>query len=157
MIRPITEADTPALLSLTAGTGFFKPMEVETLAGVLDDYHDEEYANGHRAFLLEEGETVLGFAYHAPEEMTDRTWCLWWIVVAAEVQGRGLGAKLLAFVEEDIRAQGGRMLVVETADTPRYEPTRRFYVNRGYTTAAHIHDYYADDDGMVVFTKRISG
>lgn len=156
MIRPLTEADTPELLALTAETGFFKPLEVETLAEVLADFHDEYHTHGHRAFALEADGRILGFVYHAPEEMTDRTWCLWWIVVATSQQGRGLGAKLLTFVEEDIRAQNGRLLVVETADTPRYEPTRRFYLNRGYTAAAHIPDFYFDDDGMVIFTKRLS-
>lgn len=157
MIRPATEADTPVILALTAGTGFFKPLEVETLEDVLNDYHASNRDDfGHRAFVWEEGGQVRGYVYHAPEEMTDRTWCLWWIAVAADQQGRGLGAKLLSFVEDDVRAQGGRLLVVETADTSHYEPTRRFYANRGYTTAAHIPDYYADNDGIVFFTKRVA-
>ena len=153
MMRPVTEADTPAILALTAGTGVFKPMEVETLAEVLSDYYEQYAAEGHRCFVWEEEGRLLGYVYHAPEEMTDRTWCLWWIAVSADQQGRGLGGKLLAFVEEDIRAQGGRLLVVETADTPPYETTRRFYLKRGYTTAAHIPDYYAENDGQVIFTK----
>jgi ribosomal protein S18 acetylase RimI-like enzyme len=155
MMRPVTEADTPAILALTAGTGFFKPMEVETLAEVLDEYHEEYAAKGHRCFAWEEGGQMLGYVYHAPEEMTDRTWCLWWIAVAAGQQGRGLGGQLLSFVEEDIRARRGRLLVVETADTAHYEPTRRFYLNRGYTVSAHIPDYYAENDGQVIFTKRV--
>ena len=74
MIRPATEADTPAILALTAGTGFFKPMEVETLEEVLNDFHASNRDDfGHRAFVWEEGGRVLGYAYHAPEEMTDRT------------------------------------------------------------------------------------
>ena len=47
------------------------------------------------------------------------------------------------------------MLVVETADTPHYEPTRRFYLKHGYTVAAHIPDYYAENDGQVIFLKRL--
>lgn len=154
--RPATEADTPAILAITGGTGFFKPMEVETLADVLTEYHEEYAAKGHRCFAFEEDGRLLGFVYHAPEEMTDlRTWCLWWIVVATDQQGRGLGGKLLAFVEDDIRARDGRMLLVETADTPHYEPTRRFYLNRGYTITAHIPDFYTENDGQVIFIKRL--
>lgn len=155
MLRRATEADTPAILALTAGTGFFKPMEVETLADVLCEYHEEYAAKGHRCFVWEEHGRMLGYEYHAPEDMTDRTWSLWWIAVAADQQGRGLGAKLLEFVEEDVRARKARLLVVETADTAHYEPTRRFYVNRGYTITSHIPDYYAEDDGQVIFTKRM--
>src|SRR5688572_15483132 len=108
MIRPATEADTPAILALTAGTGVFKPMEVETLAEVLSDYHEQCQAIGHRCFVWAEGGNILGYVYHAPEEMIDRTWALWWIAVSTDIQGRGLGAKLLTFVEDDVRAQGGR-------------------------------------------------
>ena len=156
MIRPATEADTPAILALTAGTGFFKPMEVETLGDVLNDYHASNRDDfGHRAFVWDEAGRVLGYAYHAPEEMTDRTWYLWWIAVASDQQGRGFGGTLLAFAEDDIRAAGGRLLVVETSTTAHYEPTRRFYLRHGYTAAADIPDFYADGDGMAVFTKRV--
>jgi ribosomal protein S18 acetylase RimI-like enzyme len=105
--------------------------------------------------VWEEAGHLLGYVYHAPEEMTDRTWYLWWIAVAIDQQGRGLGANLLKFVEDDIRDQGGRLLVVETSDTPHYEPTRRFYLKHGYTATAHIPHFYADDDGMSVFVKRL--
>ncbi len=156
MIRPATPADTPALLSLTAGTGYFKPLEVETLEGVLNDFHATNRDDfGHRCFVWEEVGRILGYVYHAPEEMTDRTWYLWWIAVAADQQGRGLGGRLLAFTEADIRAQDGRLLVVETSTTEHYEPTRRFYLKHDYTTVASIPDFYADGDGMAVFTKRV--
>jgi GNAT superfamily N-acetyltransferase len=155
MLRPAAPEDTPALLALTAGTGVFKPMEVETLAGVMEDYHDEYRERGHRAFVWEEDDRILGYVYHAPEEMTDHTWFLYWIAVAADQQGRGLGTKLLAFVEQDVRECRGRLLVIETCTLPHYEPTRRFYLKHGYTVAAEIPDFYADDDGKVVFTKRL--
>ena len=100
---------------------------------------------------------ALGYVYHAPEEMTDQTWCVWWLAVMADQQGRGLGGKLLAFAEADVRALGGRLLVVETSDTLHYEPTRRFYLKHGYTAAATIPDFYADGDGKAVFAKRVNG
>jgi hypothetical protein len=62
---------------------------------------------------------------------------------------------LLAFVEADVREQGGRLLIVETSSTPHYEPTRRFYLKYGYTHAATVPDFYSDGDGMAVFTKRL--
>lgn len=158
MIRPATPADTPTLLALTEGTGFFKPLEMEVLEGVLSDFHASNRDDfGHRCFVWEEGGRALGYVYHAPEEMTDQTWSVWWLAVAAEQQGRGLGGKLLAFAEADVRALGARLLVVETSDTLHYEPTRRFYRKHGYTAAATIPDFYADGDGMAVFTKRVNG
>jgi ribosomal protein S18 acetylase RimI-like enzyme len=155
MIRPAKASDAEAILALAAGTGFFKPMEVETLEEVLIDFFDHNHHFAHRCFVWDEAGKPLGFAYHALEDMTDRTWYVWWIAVAADQQGRGLGGELLAFTEADVRALGGRLLVIETSDTAKYEPTRRFYLKRGYTAAARIPDFYADGDGMSVFTKKV--
>jgi ribosomal protein S18 acetylase RimI-like enzyme len=156
MLRPVTPDDTPTLLELTAGTGFFKPRELAALREVLDDYHAENRDLGHRAFAWEEAGRILGYVYHAPAPMTDRSWYLYWLAVASDAQGQGLGGRLLEFVEKDVREQFGRLLLIETSTTPHYEPTRRFYLKYGYTLAAQIPDYYADGDGMAVFAKRIA-
>jgi ribosomal protein S18 acetylase RimI-like enzyme len=155
MLRPVTPADTPALLALAAGTDFFKPLEIETLGEVLADYHAGCADLGHRAFAWDEAGALLGFAYHAPAAMTDRAWYLYWIAVEKGRQGRGLGGRMLAFVEADVRARNGRLLIVETSSVPLYDPTRRFYLRYGYTQAATVPDYYADGDGQVIFTKRV--
>jgi ribosomal protein S18 acetylase RimI-like enzyme len=155
MMRLITPDDTDTLVELTAGTGFFKPHELETLREVLDDYHAENRELGHRGFAWEEAGRLLGYVYHAPAPMTDRSWYLYWIAVAKDSQARGLGGRLLTFVERDIRDQNGRLLLIETSTTPYYEPTRRFYLKYGYTLAAQIPDYYADGDGMAVFWKKL--
>lgn len=155
MIRSATPADTPALLTLSEATGFFHPVEIETLDGVLKDYYATNRDDcGHRCVVWEES-GVLGYVYFAPEEMTDNTWYVWWIAVAADRQGRGLGRKLLAFAEDAIRAAGGRLLVIETSDTAKYEPTRQFYLRCGYTAAAVVPDFYTDGDGMAIFTKKV--
>jgi ribosomal protein S18 acetylase RimI-like enzyme len=156
MLREVTPADTDAIVVLTAGTGFFKPLEIDALREVLDDYHATNREDGHRAFAWDEEDRILGYVYYAPTPMTDRSWHLYWIAVDSTAQGRGLGGKLLAFVEQDIRDRGGRLLLVETSTTPHYEPTRRFYLKHGYALAATVADFYADGDGMAVFAKRVA-
>jgi ribosomal protein S18 acetylase RimI-like enzyme len=156
MIRPTKPEDTPALVALTAGTAVFKPMEVEVLQGVLDDYHARRQAEGHRSITYEHQGQVAGFAYYAPTEMTDNTWYLYWIVVSKEIQARGIGAALLRHAEEDIRRAGGRIFLIETSSLEHYGPTQRFYLKHGYDKEALLRDFYADGDDMVVFRKRLS-
>jgi ribosomal protein S18 acetylase RimI-like enzyme len=155
MIRPTTPADTPTLVALTDATGFFKPLEVVALQEVFDDYFATNQADGHVSVTFETADGLLGFAYYAPTPMTDRTWHLYWIAVAKTQQSRGVGGEILKFVENDIRERGGRLLVIETSSTSHYEPTRRFYLKHGYKEATTIEDFYADHDGMTVFTRRL--
>jgi ribosomal protein S18 acetylase RimI-like enzyme len=156
MIRPTRPQDRADLLRITAGTGVFKPMEVEVLGEVLDDYHAEAHASGHRCVTYVHAGQVAGFAYYAPTVMTDNTWYLYWIVVSKEIQARGIGAALLRHAEEDIRGAGGRIFLIETSSLAHYDPTRRFYLKYGYDQEAVLRDFYADGDDMVVFRKRLA-
>ncbi len=156
MIRPVSDSDTESIIALTAGTGFFKPLELTALEEVLHDYHESNHEHEHRAIAWEEQGELLGYMYYAPAPMTDRSWYLYWLAVATGQQGRGLGGKLLAFVEADIRAAKGRFLFIETSATDHYAPTRQFYLKHDYQLVASIADFYADGDGLAVFAKRIS-
>src|SRR5712675_846065 len=99
MIRPIQARDTPAIVAMARETEAFKPIEIQALQEVLDDYHAQNAAEGHRAVALEANGTVVGFAYFALAAMTDRTWSLWWIVVERGQQAQGIGGQLLRYVE----------------------------------------------------------
>lgn len=156
MIRATLAADTPQLVELARETGVFKPLEIEALREVLDDYHAFNQAQGHRSVTCEQAGQLLGFAYYAPAAMTDRTWYLYWIAVTKRIQARGIGGRLLKHAEEDIRTRDGRVLLIETSSLPHYDLTRRFYVKHRYAHAATIADFYADGDDLVVFSKRMA-
>lgn len=152
-IRPTLPSDTSVLVQITQETGLFKPIEIEALGEVLDDYHAENRELGHRSVTCERDGQVLGFAYYAPAAMTVGTWHLWWIVVRRDLQVRGIGTTLLQFAENDMRANQGRVLFIETGSLPHYEPTRRFYRKHDYEEHALLKDFYAAGDSMVVFRK----
>jgi ribosomal protein S18 acetylase RimI-like enzyme len=153
MIRPTRPEDTPALVELARDTGVFKPAEIDALREVLNDFHTSNHALGHLTTTFEQGGQPIGFAYYAPAAMTDRTWHLYWIAVSRQIQARGVGGELLRRAEDDIRAAGGRLLLIETSSLPHYDLTRRFYLKHGYELTATLRDFYADGDDMVVFRK----
>lgn len=153
MIRPTLESETDKLLLIAEGTAVFKPLEIEALKEVLDDYHAGNHHFGHRAITFEQEGKPVGFAYYAPTAMTDRTWHLYWIFVSKDIQAKGIGAKLLAFAEADIKATGGRLFLIETSSLPSYDLTRKFYLKYGYEQAAQIRDFYSDGDNQVIFRK----
>jgi GNAT superfamily N-acetyltransferase len=156
-IRPTTPAETELLIEITAATGLFKPIEVQALREVFDEYFAVNQREDHVSITIEEDGAAQGFAYYAPAPMTDRTWYLYWIVVRKDVQARGIGSRLLAHVEHDIGVdRGGRVLFIETGSLPHYELTRQFYRKNGYEQHALLKDFYAAGDSMVVFRKALS-
>jgi GNAT superfamily N-acetyltransferase len=156
MIRPTLERETHLLKSIAWGTQAFRPMEIDALGEVLDDYHANARDQGHRAITFEENGQVVGFAYYAPTAMTDRTWHLYWIFVDKKAHAKGIGSQLLKFAEEEITKLGARIFLIETSSLPSYDPTRRFYLKHGYDQEATIRDFYADGDNQVIFRKRLT-
>jgi ribosomal protein S18 acetylase RimI-like enzyme len=155
MIRLLQPSDVPPLLELTAQTGMFLPHELDALEEVFTDYFAALKDYDHHAWVWEADERLLGFVYYAPAPLTDRTWYLYWIVVAKEYQRQGLGSRLLQDVEADLRRRGARLLLIETSSKPAYAPTRAFYHKHGFTPCATVPDFYADGDSLVIFARRL--
>lgn len=159
MIRSATPDDTPSLIALADATGLFQPDEAKALlGGVLDDLHAGRLDDGHQAHVWSEEPTAppAGWVYFAPTAKADGVWDLWWIGVAPDHQGHGIGGELIQFVEAHVRDSGGRLLLVETSSLPKLAPTRRFYANHGYHECGQVPDFYADGDGKVIYAKRVA-
>jgi ribosomal protein S18 acetylase RimI-like enzyme len=118
-------------------------------------YQDKGEASGYVFLAYRDGGRVLGYACFGPHPLTQSTFDLYWIAVDPTVQGRGIGHALLTRVEAEVQARGGRLLVVETSSTPDYAPARRLYETCGYQCQAVIHDFYAPDDDLLIFVKRL--
>jgi ribosomal protein S18 acetylase RimI-like enzyme len=157
MIRPAIPEDTPALCALTAATGVFKPYEIDVLQEVLDDYHAGRVGGEHVCVVDVRDGKIVGYAYYAPDIMTDRTWYLYWIAVDRDVQGGGIGGGLMAHMEADIRNRRGRLVLIETSSMTHSEGSRKFYQKHGYAVEGVLRDFYSDGDSMVIFRKRLEG
>jgi hypothetical protein len=58
-------------------------------------------------------------------------------------------------VERRLAQADARLVIIETSSQPLYEPTRAFYLRKGYAEVARVPDFYADGDDRVIFAKRI--
>jgi ribosomal protein S18 acetylase RimI-like enzyme len=157
MIRPAIPADTPMLVQLTAATGVFKHHEVDVLREILEDFHAGDMGEHHIAIVCEHEGQAVGYAYYAPDVMTDGAWYIYWIAVSPTLHGKGVGREILLYAEDDIRRRNGRVLFIETSSQPSYETTRRFYLRQGYAVTGVLRDFYTDGDDMVIFRKRMRG
>ncbi|NLW83465.1 MAG: GNAT family N-acetyltransferase [Phycisphaerae bacterium] len=151
-IRKTTAADTALVMDIIRRTKFFRPVEETIAQEVLDDaIADASY----QSYVIEKDGHVAGWICFGVTPCTLGTFDIYWIAVDPDIQHAGLGSGLLTFAEQQIAAQGGRLMVIETSGSEMYRPTQRFYEKNGYRLAACVDDFYAPDDPKLIFTKQI--
>jgi GNAT superfamily N-acetyltransferase len=149
----VTEKDRETVRAITDSTGFFYKEEVDTAVELVDDWLLKGPKCGyHFLFAEQEGRTV-GYTSFGAIACTRTSYDLYWICVAGDWRGRGLGTQLLEQSEEAIADLGGNRVYIETSGRPFYEPTRAFYLARGYTQVAELADFYAPGDSKVMYLK----
>lgn len=116
------------------GTKLFPP---ELLPDML-----KSYVNGNEEgaywLTIEQAAKPIGFAYIAPEALTDRTFNLIAIAILPEMQGTGVGSALLKHIETVLKADKARILVIDTSGTDAFQQTCDFYIKNGYAEEARI-------------------
>ncbi|OGD12090.1 MAG: hypothetical protein A2Y86_09240 [Candidatus Aminicenantes bacterium RBG_13_62_12] len=154
MIRPMDKSDKADVMNILERTSMFTPPEIAVAEEVIDAYLDRPERKDYELVVCQNGERDLaGYAAFGPTPLTAGTYDLYWIAVAPEQQGSGVGRRLMAFVEDSLRGKGARLLLIETSSQSRYEPTRRFYLALGYREAARIAGFYNPGDDRVTFVK----
>ena len=154
MTNPIIEKtaidDIAGLQRVLDGTELF-PSEM------LPDMLAPALAGETEAFWLtchSNGEAV-GLCYTVPEEFADGTWNMLALGVRPDLQGKQLGAALVAATERYLKDKGQRVLIVDTSGTDDFALTRKFYAKNGYEEEARIRDFWADGDDKVTFRKAL--
>ena len=160
MIRPAQPSDNAAVVQLAISSGLFAEDEAEVVRTLMDDFFARTKADGHGCLVDVDddldGDVAAGVAYFQPVAATDGTWTLLMIAVRAEQQGQGRGSVLLSEVENQLRRQQQRLLLVETSGVPDFALTRAFYDKAGYGVEARVRDYYAAGDDMVLYRKALA-
>src|SRR5512134_570911 len=114
-IRRIEANDREAVRSLIDGTGAFKPHEVDVAMELVDIALTRPGQDDYHPFVLEEDDgTVAAYACYGKNPMTKSTFDLYWLATRSDRMGKGYGRRIVAFVEDEARARGGRLLVIET-------------------------------------------
>ena len=144
-----------AVRRIVAAAGVFHARERAVALELIEARLGHGPKSGYSFFFAERDGEVLGYAAWGRAPLTERSFDLYWIVVAPAAQGQGLGRALMALVERAIAARGGGNLYIETSSRKRYARTRRFYKEGGYGRVATLGDFYAPGDHKVMFCKVI--
>ncbi len=122
---------------------------------VLDCYLKDPVHSGYCVFVAEIQSQIAGYVCYGDTHLTEATWDIYWIAVAHNKQGHGIGHILMKHAEDDIKKMHGRLIVVETSGKAEYNKTRQFYDNLNYQNVCRISDYYAPGDDLVMFIKKL--
>lgn len=150
----MTREDRRTVLDIIQATEMFTPDEI-AVAGELIDIYLDQPQQGDYCLVVAENQNgrVVGYLSYGPTPLTEGTYDLYWMAVATGEQGRGHGRELVNWLEEEVRAAGGRMILIETSSQPKYEKTRRFYAGLNYKEVSCIPDFYRRGDDRITYVK----
>jgi ribosomal protein S18 acetylase RimI-like enzyme len=156
-IRPLFEKDRAGLLSMLIKTRAFTSAEIDVAMELIDivlkDENQEDYQID---CMADDQDQAIGYICYGLAPMTQGTFDLYWIAVDPDFQEKGVGSKLLSFLEEVLKAEGGRMVLADTSTIPQYEKTRKFYLKNGFQEVARIPDYYHPGNDRITFCRRLT-
>jgi GNAT superfamily N-acetyltransferase len=152
----MTREDRLTVLEIIQVTEMFTPDEVAVARELIDIYLDQPRQRDYFLAVNEdEGGRVVGYMSYGPTPLTEGTYDLYWMAVAAREQGRGYGRELVSWLEAKLKAAGGRLILIETSSQPKYEKTRRFYTGLDYKEVSRIPDFYRRGDDRITYVKSL--
>ena len=151
-IRKVQPQDLSGLKEVLDSSGLFPS---EYLDGMIADYYSNKDTTDIW-FTCIDNSRPIALGYCAPEKLTNGTYNLYAIAVKKELQGQGIGEKMMNFIEKLLADNGNRVLIVETSSVDHYTLTRKFYNKLGYRQEAIIKDFWNDGEDKVVFWKKLN-
>lgn len=156
-IRPLLEKDRAKLLSVLIKTRAFTSAEIDVAMELIDIVLKDPVQKDYQIdCMVDDQDLAIGYICHGPTPMAQGTFDLYWIAVDPDFQEQGAGSKLVGFLEEGVKARGGRMILADTSTVPQYEKTQRFYVKNGFQQVARIPDYYQPGNDRITFCRRLT-
>lgn len=155
-MRELQAADMSALTDILKRCRAFTEAEVACALELLETVLNDPAQRDYRVAVANREGRVLGYVLYGPVPLTEGTYDIYWIAVAPECQGQGVGRQLLAHAEEEIRGARGRLVCLETSSQGHYRRTRDFYRQAGYREESRIRDFYRPGDDRLTFVKRFT-
>lgn len=156
MIRALIQDDREKIKNILIDTNNFSEDEVSIALELLDVYLNNEDQKDYEIFVDVNGENendLNGYICIGPRPLTEGTYDLYWIAVNPKIQSRGVGSKLVLYIENHIKSKGGYLVLIETSGKPSYEKERKFYEKNNYKKAVELEHFYKKNDSLVIYSK----
>lgn len=150
-VRKIKKSDISALKEVLNTIELF-PSEM------LDDMISDYFNNPDTEdiwFTEEQDGKPISIGFCAPEKLTEGTYNLYAIGVRKDIQSKGIGSRMMNFIETYLKENGARILIIDTSRSSDFELTRKFYHKLNYHKEAVIRDFWSEGEDKVVFWKKL--
>jgi len=148
-------SDPEAIFHLTESCGLFYPEETALARELAEERLARGPSSGYEFLFAETDVIVIGYTCYGLIPLTQGRFDLYWIAVQKDIQGTGIGRRLLQQTEARIQEMKGRRIYVETSSREPYAQTHRFYQSRGYHQEAILADFYAPGDDKIIYMKAL--
>jgi ribosomal protein S18 acetylase RimI-like enzyme len=153
MIRKITKEDRGVLKKILEDTNHFNGEEINVAMELIDLYLRDENQKDYIIYVYEDSGKTTGYICYGRRPLTEGTYDLYWIAVDPNIHGKGIGSKLIEFMENDLNKLDGQLILIETSGKAEYEGERRFYEKNGYGVQTIIKNFYRKGDDLFVYRK----
>src|SRR5262249_61017153 len=113
-------SDIRALRRLVESTGVFYPEEIEIAMELLEERLRHGAKSGYEFVFAERAGELVGYCVWGAVPLTKGSYDLYWIAVAPEAQGLGIGRRLMDLAELAVAKLGGGRLYIETSSRDAY-------------------------------------
>lgn len=156
MIRSLQKEDRDKIEQMLRDTNNFNENEITVAMELVDIYLNNSNQKDYKIFVDSEQDGFInGYVCVGQRPLTKATYDLYWIAVNPSVQSKGIGTKLIKYIEDHIKKKNGSLILIETSGKPSYEKERRFYEKNNYNKIAEIKDFYDKGDSLVIYCKYI--
>jgi len=155
-IRPVERQDRKQIRQLIEHRGTFNETEIRVATEVLNEALRRPGEGDYLVFCaIDDSRSIAGYICFGPIPMTDDCYDLYWIVVDKKFSRKGVGRKLLEFMEEFLARKRARVIYVDTDSSPAYEAARSFYEKNGFRVVCVLDDFYRKGADKVIFMKKV--
>jgi ribosomal protein S18 acetylase RimI-like enzyme len=154
-VRDLRPGDLPQLENILRATDAFTGEEVDCAMELLDIVLTDPRQRDYLVTVADDNAGVQGYILYGPTPLACGNVTIYWLAVAPEAQGKGVGRQLMTHVEQYTRRLRGRLICLETSSQGGYERTRNFYRCAGYREEGRLRDFYRPGDDRLTFIKRL--
>ncbi|MGA2547392.1 MAG: GNAT family N-acetyltransferase [Rectinemataceae bacterium] len=147
--------DTAEYEGLAREMGAFKDIELDILKETFSAWQARP-GDPYTILELRDGKILAGFAVICRKASTDYSFDLRAICVDPSYIGKGVTAKILGMLEEELlRTEASAILRIEISTIKETAIGKGVLSDRGYSLIGHIPDFYEPGDDYFMYAKHI--